>query len=104
MRRPGPGGHAEDVHAPGRHLHGEQYIQAFEEDCVHVEEIAGQQTAGLVAEECPPGGVQSAGSWPVMAAQDPPNGRRAEVVTEPGEFPVHPAVPPGLVLPREPQP
>ena len=37
-----------------------------------VEEIAGQQTAGLVAEECPPGGVQSAGSRPVMAAQDPP--------------------------------
>ncbi len=35
-------GHPQDVHAPGRHLHDEQYVQAFEEDRVHVEEIAGQ--------------------------------------------------------------
>jgi hypothetical protein len=52
------GGHAEDVHAPGRHLHDEQDVQASEEDGVHVEEIAGQQTASLSAQERPPRGVQ----------------------------------------------
>ena len=36
------GGHAQDVHVPGLHLDDEQYVQAFEEDRVDVEEIAGQ--------------------------------------------------------------
>lgn len=90
------GGHADDVHAPGRHLHDEQHVQAREEDRVHVEKVAGQQTVGLGAEECPPGGVQRAGGRPVApGTQDPPHGCRADMVTEPGEFPVHPAVPVG---------
>jgi hypothetical protein len=98
------GGHAEDVHAPGRHLHDEQHVQACEEDRVYVEEVAGQQAVGLGAEECPPGGVQMAGSRVVgMGPQDPPHGCCADAVTEPGEFPVHPAVSPGRVLLREPQ-
>ena len=36
------GSHAEDVHVPGPHLHDEQHVQALEEDCVDMKEIAGQ--------------------------------------------------------------
>ncbi len=31
------GSHPKDVHAPGRYLHDEQYVQALEEDRVHGE-------------------------------------------------------------------
>jgi hypothetical protein len=97
-------GHAEDMHAPGRYLHDEKHVQAFEKDRVHVEEVAGQQTVGLSAQECPPGGVQMAGSGPVApGTQDPPHGRLAGVVTETSKFPVRPAVSPGRVLLRQPQ-
>jgi hypothetical protein len=36
-----------------------------------------------------------AGRWPACSAEDPPDGCRAEVVAEPGEFAVHAAVSPG---------
>jgi hypothetical protein len=52
LRGPGAvraGGHAEDVHVPGRDLHEEQDVQAFEEDRVHSEEVAGQQSSRLSA-------------------------------------------------------
>jgi hypothetical protein len=45
---------------------------------------------------------RGAGRWR-RAPPDRSHGCRAEVVTEPGEFPVHPAVSPGPVLLREPQ-
>jgi hypothetical protein len=51
------GGHAEDVHVPGRHLHDEQDGQAFEEDRVHGEEVAGQQAISWGAQERPPRGA-----------------------------------------------
>ena len=70
------GGHAEDVHAPGRYLHNEQHVQACEEDRVHVEEVAGQQAVGLGAEERPPGGLQMAGS---LAGGDGPAGSAARL-------------------------
>jgi hypothetical protein len=38
----GMGGHAEDVHVPGRYFHDEQHVQAAEQDSVDMEEIAGQ--------------------------------------------------------------
>jgi hypothetical protein len=41
-------GHAEDVHVPGGHLHDEQYVQALEEDRVHMKEIAGRQVHNLI--------------------------------------------------------
>jgi hypothetical protein len=52
------GGHAEDVHVPGRHLHDEQDLQASEEDRVDLEEVAGQQPLRLGAQESPPGGAR----------------------------------------------
>jgi len=57
LRGPGAvraGGHAEDVYVPGRDLHDEQYVQSFQEDRVHVEEIAGQQPLRVSAQESPP--------------------------------------------------
>src|SRR5258708_6701690 len=69
----GPGavrvrGYAEDVHAPGRHLHHEQHVQAVEEDRAHVKVIPGQQAvslgaAGTPARRCPgsAGPVRAAG-------------------------------------------
>jgi hypothetical protein len=83
---PAPTGHAEDVHAPVRDLDDEQYVQAFEEDRVHVEEIAGQQAVGLGAEEGPPGGIDVARGWPSSGAQDPPHGGRAGVAVDLGEL------------------
>ena len=50
------GGHAEDVYVPGRHLHDEQDVQALEEDRVDGEEVAGEQSLGLGAQERPLGG------------------------------------------------
>ena len=47
------GGHSEDVHVPGPHLHDEQHVQAPEEDRVHMKEIAGQQAISLRAQERP---------------------------------------------------
>src|SRR5260221_9374813 len=88
--------------APVRHLHEEQHVRAFEEDRAGVEEIAGLQAVGLGAEEVPPGAVQMAGS-PAVTAQDRPHGRLADAVAETSQFAVHPAGPPGRVLPREPQ-
>jgi hypothetical protein len=74
------GGHAADMHVPGRYFHYEQHVQASEEDRVGMEEIAGQQSVRLNAEERPPGAVVAAGRWPVCGAKDPPDGRRAELV------------------------
>jgi hypothetical protein len=81
------GGHAEDVHAPVRDLDDERHVQAFEEDRVHVEEIAAQQAVGLGAEEGPPGGIDVARGWPSSGAQDPPHGGFADLVTEPDSSP-----------------
>src|ERR1019366_4168441 len=57
----------------------------FEEDRVHGEEVAGQQSLHLSAQERPPGGagVPRCRSGP-PCAQDPPHGRLADVVAEPG--------------------
>jgi hypothetical protein len=46
--------HAQDVHVPGRYLHDEQDVQTLEEDRVDSEEIAGQQSLRLSAQERPP--------------------------------------------------
>jgi hypothetical protein len=74
---------AEAPYVPGSHLHDEQHVHAAQEDCVNVEEVAGQKPVRLCAQECPPGGVVAAGRWPACGAEDPPDGRRADVVAEP---------------------
>src|ERR1019366_8201240 len=80
---------AQDVDVPGPYLHDEQYVQAPEEDRVYVEEVAGQLPVCLCAQDRPPGGVQTAGCRPVApGAQDPPHGRLADLVPEPGQLAV----------------
>ena len=96
-------GDAEDVDVPGGHFDHEQDVQAAQEDRVYGEEVAGQKPVCLCAEEGSPGGVLPAGRWPAGSAEDPADGRCAEVVTEPGEFAVHAAVSPGGVLPGQSQ-
>ncbi len=62
------------------------------------------QAIGLSAQERPPGGVHVPRRRPAPpGGQDPPRRRRTDAVTEPAQFAVHPAVPPGRVLPRRPQ-
>jgi hypothetical protein len=98
------GGRAENVHVPGGHLHDEQHVQAFKEDRVHVEEVAGQQTLSLSAQERPPRYARIRRGRSVPAgAQDPPDCRFADMVTEPGHLAVYPAAAPGRVLPGQPQ-
>ena len=98
------GGHTQDVHPPGPHLHDEQHIEASEDDRAGMEEIAGQQAIGLSTQERPPGGAHVPRGRPEPAgAQDPPDGRLADAVTGPAQLAVHPAVSPGRVLPRQPQ-
>ena len=98
------GGHAQDVHVPGRHFHHEQHIQACQQNRVHMEEIAGQEPVCLSTQERAPGRVRfPRGRSAPPGAQDPPHGRLADVVTEPAHLAVHPAVPPGRVLACQPQ-
>jgi hypothetical protein len=66
-----------------------------------------QQVAGLLgspcAVRCPPGSVHvPRGRRPPPGAQDPPHCRFADLVAEPTQLTVHPAVSPGRILPRQP--
>lgn len=45
------GGDAEDVDGAGADLHDEQGVQPLEADGVHMEELSGEQAAGLGFEE-----------------------------------------------------
>jgi len=81
---------------------GSNFTASF--DTVFQACTAGQQPMRLSAQERPPGGVDVPRGRSVSSgAQDPPHGRLADLVTEPGQLAVHPAVPPGRVLPRQPQ-
>src|SRR5262249_26125620 len=68
------------------------------------EEVTRQQALRLGPQEPPPGGVQAARSRQVASgAEDPPHSRLADPVAKACQLAVHPAVPPGRVLPRQPQ-
>jgi hypothetical protein len=75
-------GHAEDVHVLGCYFHDEQHVQPPEEDGVDMEEVTGQQTVRLGLQECPPGGVLTAGSRRVAGSQDAPDGRCADGIAQ----------------------
>ncbi|MGW7621995.1 hypothetical protein ACWGLG_40415 [Streptomyces antimycoticus] len=54
------GGDAQGMDTPGGDLHDEEDIETLEEDGVQVHEVAGEQRAGLGAEEGAPGLVGGA--------------------------------------------
>ena len=63
-----------------------------------------QEAISLSTQERPPGGIHVPRGRPEPAgAQDPPHRRLADLVAEPAQLAVHPAVSPGRVLPRHPQ-
>src|SRR6516165_7855842 len=104
MPRPGTGSPPGCVPAGSLYLHDEQHIQALEEDRVHGEEVACQQSLRLGAQEPPPRGVQASGSGPdAPGAEDPPDSRLTDLVAKTGQLAMHPAVAPRGVLHRQPQ-
>jgi hypothetical protein len=69
-----------------------------------MEEITGQQTVRLRAQERPSGGIRLSRGRPAPpGGQDPPHRRIADVVSEPGHLAVHPAVSHSGVLACQPQ-
>ena len=51
------GGHSEEVDPSGVHFHDKQDIESAQRDGVEGEEVGGQQSGGLSAQEGPPSGV-----------------------------------------------
>ncbi len=79
----GPGcgrvsGHTEDMHPAGAHFHHKEYVEAAQPDGVEGEEVGGQQSGGLSAQERSPGGLCSTWCRPeVGGGQDPADGAGA---------------------------
>ena len=83
----------------GADFYHEQDVEAAQPDGVEGEEIGGQQTCGLRAEEGPPSGVCSAGCRAEPSGgQDPADGAGAYAVAESGELSLETAVAPGGIL------
>jgi hypothetical protein len=73
--------------AAGVDLHDEQDVEPLQAEGVEVEEVGGQQTCSLGAEEVAPRGVGVA--WcgtEASGGEDPADGAGSEVVSESGEF------------------
>ena len=102
LGRPGRGrvsGHPEQVHPAGAHLHHEQNVESAQPDGVEGEEVGGQQTRRLSAQESSPPSVGSARCWAESGGgQDPADGAGAHAVPEPGQFALDSAMSPGGIL------
>ena len=91
-------GDAQDVHCPGLDLHDEQHIQATQTDRVEVEEVCGDQTRGLGAQELLPGRVRPPRGWTDSTALKDPDRAGTNAVTHSGEFTLDPSMAPGGVF------
>lgn len=97
-------GDPENMHSAGADLHHEQDVQATQEDRVNVEEVAGQQSGRLRAQERSPRGIGLTRTRTNPAgAQDAPNGGLTEAMAQPREFAMNPAIAPAGILPSEPK-
>jgi hypothetical protein len=97
-------GHPKDVHFAGPDLHDKQDVDPAQRDRVEGEEVGGQQSGGLSAQEGPPSGVRPAWCWSESSGgQDPPNRAGTYAMPETDEFALDPAVAPGRVLPCQAQ-
>src|SRR2546421_3679371 len=99
----GVSGYAEQVDPPGGHLHHHQHVQPSQQNRVQVEEVDGQQTLGLAAEEGSPAGVLLAGRRAHPAAgQDSADGAGPDPVAEPLQFTLDSEVAPARVFAGQP--
>jgi hypothetical protein len=82
----------------------EQDVDSAQRDRVEGEQVGGQQSGGLSAQEAPPSGVGPAWCWAESSGgQDPPNRAGTYAMPETDEFALDPAVAPGRVLPCQAQ-
>jgi hypothetical protein len=97
-------GGPQDVHRAGPDLHDEQDIDSAQRDGVEGEQVGGQQSGGLSAQQGPPSGVGPAWCWAEPSGdQDPADRAGAYAVSEAEEFSLDPAVAPGRILPCQAQ-
>jgi hypothetical protein len=97
-------GGAQDSDAPGGVLDDGEDVQVCPGQGAGLEEVAGEQGAGLAAQEVGPGGALAFRSrWDAVLLEDLPDGGRGDLDTQGGEFAVDASVPPGTVLPGEAQ-
>ena len=82
----------------------EQDVDSAQRDRVEGEQVGGQQSGGLSAQEGPPSGVGPAWCWAESSGgQDPANRAGVYAMPETEEFALDPAVAPGGVLPCQAQ-
>jgi len=97
-------GDAEDADAPGRVLDYGQDVRLGAVEQVDGEEVACQDRLGLGAQELRPGWPgPSRGGAGAAGLEDFPYGRRRDLDSQAGQFPVDPAVTPFGVLSGQPE-
>ena len=98
---PGRGGVGEDVHGSGTDLHGVEHVQPSQGHGVDVEEVGGEGSGGLGAQELAlrRGAAASSGCGAqVGAAQDAPDGGGSDSVAEASQFALDEGAAPGRIL------
>jgi hypothetical protein len=101
----GMGGDAEDVDGAGAYLYDEQRVEALQADGVEMEEIGGEQAAGLGLEKVGPLAVRRLAARrgaETGGTQPPPDGGGADFVPEAAQFTVYAPESPSGVLDAEP--
>ncbi len=99
----GVGGDTSQMHPAGAVLDEHEDVQSLQQHGVHVEEVDGEDSGGLGVQELPPGRTRAA--WrriDARIAQDLPDGGLRNRHAEFGYLAVDPAVPPQLILLRQP--
>jgi hypothetical protein len=86
----------------GAVLDDDQRVDAAEQHGVHVDEVGGEDAAGLRGQELPPGRARAAGRGiDPGVVQDLPHRGGGDRVAEPDQLALHPPVPPCGVLRRD---
>jgi hypothetical protein len=79
----------------GAVLDDDQRVDAAEQHGVHVDEVGGEDAAGLRGQELPPGRARAAGRGiDPGVVQDLPHRGGGDRVAEPDQLALHPPVPP----------
>lgn len=89
----------------GTHLHDEQRVEPPQRHGIRMEQIGGEQTAGLGLDEGSPLSARRLAAWrgtETGSTQHPTDGGGADFVPEAGQFAVHASEAPSGVLGAEP--